>query len=623
MNRDFLRLYNDELYHLRGMAGEFAREFPKIAGRLALEKDPTEACPDPFVERLLEGFAYLTARVQSKLEAEFPRFTQSILESVYPHYLCPTPSMAIVRIEVDPREPGTPEGFDLPRDTTLRSLHHPGDVPCVFRTAHPVRLWPIQVTEARYYTRNLAELDLPKTVNAKAAFVIRMHTHAGAKFKGLQLDRLPFYVSGLEETPAAIFEQIFRHGTQVILKTSKARGNICHLAPPGSIRRCGLSEAEALLPSSPRSFEGYRLLSEYWALPQRYLFFECRGLREGIAKCDGDEVDLIILLKEAEPGLENKVDAKNFELFCTPVINLFSKRLDPVSLLDRFTEWHVVPERTQPLAYEVYQVREVIAMGAKADDKQVFEPFYMARDEDVESFAYYSTHRVPRVPSERERRRGAVSSYLGTETFISLVDAKSAPYRSSLQQLNITALCTNRHLPIQLGAGGDQGDFSLDVYAPVTRVRCIAGPTAPTPSHVGGGISWRTISHLSLNYLSLINEDEDSGAAGLRDILKLYCGELEAAKQKQIAGIKSVECKPINRRLATQGPVTFARGLEITVTCDDLAFEGAGIFVFGSVLDRFFARYVSINSFTETVIKSVQRGEIIRWTMQPGKRQIL
>ena len=623
MNRNFLRLYNDELYHLRESAGEFAREFPKIAGRLALEKDPTEACADPFVERLLEGFAFLTARVQSKLEAEFPRFTQSILESVYPHYLCPTPSMAIVRMEVDPREAGTPEGFDLPRGSPLRSLNNQGDVQCEFRTAHPVRLWPLQIVEARYYTRDLAELDLPKPVQGKAAIRIRLRTNAGVRLKTLQLDRLDFYLNGLEETPASIFEQLFRHGAQSIIKTSKANGNICHPLARGSIRRCGLSEAEALLPLSPRGFEGYRLLREYWALPQRYLFFECTGMRQAIAKCDCEQFDLIFLLKEAEPALENRIDAKCFELFCTPVVNLFTKRLDPISLLDRFTEWHVVAERTQPLAYEIYQIQEVTASGLNADDQQMFQPFYLARDEDIESFAYYSVHRVPRVLSEREKRKGAVSTYTGSEVFISLVDAKSAPYRSTLQQLNITALCTNRHLPIQLGASTEQGDFSLDLYAPVTAVRALAGPTAPVASNTGGEISWRTISHLSLNYLSLVNEDQEAGATGLRDLLKLYCGEQEPSKQRQIQGIRSVECKPITRRLATPGPVTFARGIEVTVTCDDLAFEGAGIFVLGSVLDRFFARYVSINSFSETVIKSLQRGEIIRWTTQPGKRQIL
>ncbi|MEI9893434.1 MAG: type VI secretion system baseplate subunit TssF [Chthoniobacter sp.] len=623
MNRNFLTLYNNELSHLREMAGEFAREFPKIAGRLALEENPREACADPFVERLLEGFAFLTARVQLKLEAEFPRFTQSLLESVYPHYLCPTPSMAIVKMEVDPRDPGSVEGFSLARGSSLRSISSGGEVSCEFRTAHPVHLWPLRVTEARYYTRNIVELDLPRTLNGKAAIRIRLRTHAGVKLKTLQLDRLPIYVSGLEEVPAAIMEQIFRRATHLIVKTSKAQGNLCHAFPASQIQRLGLSQAEALLPFAPRGFEGYRLLQEYWTLPQRFLFFELTGLREAIQTCDCEEVDLVIVFSEAEPKLENRVDEKCFELFCTPVVNLFPKRVDPISLLDRFTEAHVVVDRTNPLAYEIYQIQEVIGLGLNADDQQTFHPFYLARDEDLESFAYFSTNRLPRVLSDKEKRRGAVSSYLGSEVFISLVDALSAPYRSNLQELCITALCTNRHLPIQMPTGLEKGDFTLDLFAPVAAVRCLVGPTTPLSAHMGGEVSWRTISHLSLNYLSLVNEDEEIGAAGLRDILKLYCGEQEAAKQKQIQGVRSITSRPVLRRLATPGPITFARGLELTVTLDELAFEGTGIFVLGSVLERFFARYVSINSFTETVIKSQQRGEIIRWTTQPGKRQIL
>lgn len=628
MNRSFLKLYNNELYHLREMAGEFAREFPKIAGRLALETDPNEACPDPFVERLLEGFAFLTARVQMKLEAEFPRFTQSLLESVYPHYLCPTPSMAVVQMEVDPRDPGDPKGFVLPRGSSLRSINNTGDIPCEFRTAHTVHLWPLRVIEARYYTRNVAELDLPPSLGAKAAIRIRLRTNAGVKLKTLQLDRLPIYVSGIDDLPGAIFEQIFRRASHFAIKTSKASGNLCHVIPADQIRRVGLDENEALLPSAPRGFEGYRLLQEYMALPQRLLFFELTGLQAGLQKCDCEEFDLVILLKEPEPNVENRVDAECFKLFCTPVVNLFPKRLDPISLLDRFTEWHVVPDRTKPLAFEIYQIQEVVGSGSDADDLQTFQPFYFARDEDLESVAYYSVNRVPRVLSEKEKRRGvAVSSYGGSEVFVSLVDAKSAPFRRELQHLNISALCTNRHLPIQLAKGAEKGDFSLDLFAPITAIRCLVGPTAPLSAHTGGEVAWRTISHLSLNYLSLFDKVDEKGAnlgaEGLRELLKLYCEENDHVKRKQIEGVRSAESRPILRRLATSGPITFARGLEVTVTFDEQAFEGTGIFVLGSVLERFFARYVSINSFTETVIKSQQRGEIIRWKTQPGKRQIL
>jgi type VI secretion system protein ImpG len=207
--------------------------------------------------------------------------------------------------------------------------------------------------------------------------------------------------------------------------------------------------------------------------------------------------------------------------------------------------------------------------------------------------------------------------------FLSLVDANAAPYRPELRQLGIKALCTNRHLPIQMAVGVSRSDFTMDVSAPVASIRCLSGPTVPRPSLAEGRFSWRLISHLSLNYLSLLNAKGDEGAAALRDILKLYTDASDRQTARQIEGLLSVRAAPIIRRVAAPGPITFARGLEITVTFDEAAFEGTGVFLLGGVLEQFFAKYVSLNSFTETVIKTQQRGEIIRWPAQMGRRQII
>lgn len=623
MNRTFLGLYNNELHHLREAAGEFAREFPKIAGRLALDKDAKEECPDPFVERLLEGFAYLAARVQLKLDAEFPRFTQSLLETVYPHYLCPTPSMAVVRMEPDPQSPGTPEGFLVARGNVLRGTSSSSDTACEFRTAHDVRIWPLRVTDGKYLTRSMAELGLPDSLRGKAAIRIRLQTNGGVKLKTLELDRLPVFVRGLNETPAAVFEQIFARGTHVIIRTAKAHGNICHVLPATTLKRLGIREDEALLPFAPRGFEGYRLVHEYFAMPERFMFFEFTELQEAIKKCDCDQVDLIILLKDAEPRLENVVDAQSFDLFCTPIVNLFPKRLDPISLGDKFSEYHAVADKTRPLDFEIYQIQKVVAQGASAESQQIFQPFYLARDIDLESAAYFNAHRVPRVLSAREKQFGATSSYAGSEVYISLVDGEAAPYRADLAQMNVTALCSNRHLPIQLITRQGKTDFRLDLFAPVSSIRCVAGPTDPQPAHPDGEVAWRIISHMSLNYLSLLNADGDAGPSGLREMLKLYCDAGDLRSQKQIDGILAAYCKPIIRRVEAPGPLTFGRGLEVVVEFDEHGFEGTGIFILGSVLEQFFSRYVTLNSFTETVIRSQTRGEVIRWPAHPGKRPII
>ena len=620
MDERLLAYYNSELRHVREMAGEFAREFPKIAGRLALDRDAKDICPDPYVERLLEGFAFLAARVHLKLDSEFPRFTQTLLETVYPHYLCPVPSMGIVHFEPDPRDAGPEEGFLLERGTALRGQSD--ETPCQFRTAHEVRLWPLRISDSRYYTRTIVELGIPDSLEAKAALLIRLQTNGNKKLKELKLDRLPFFIRGADEIPIWVYEQIFARGTNVILQTPKGPGHFQEVLPASTIQRVGFRESEALLPRSPRSFEGYRLLKEYFACPQRFLFFELTGLASTVQRCEGDRLEIVIALRAAEPKLDNRVDANTFALFCTPAINLFPKRLDPILISERFSEFHIVPERTRPIDFEVYEIQNVVGILSKINEEQRFEPFYLARDGDSRAGAYYTVHRAPRVLTAKEKKFGAVSSYAGSEVFISLVDAKVAPFKRQLSQLSITALCTNRHLSIQLPISVGDSDLVTELYSPVASIRWVAVPTIPIASTAEGDPSWRVISHLSLNYLSLLDAKEGEGAVALRDLLKLYVNANDVFTLRQIDGVRSVTATPIVRRVVGPGPLTFARGLEIRVTMDEEPFEGSGIFILGAVLAQFFARYVSINSFTETVIISQRRGEVMRWPSLIGKRQI-
>jgi type VI secretion system protein ImpG len=625
MDERLLSLYNTELRHLRDMAGEFAREYPKIAGRLALDRDAKEICPDPYVERLLEGFAWLAARVHLKLDAEFPRFTQALLETVYPHYLSPVPSMAVVRFEIDPQQPVLAAGVPVPRGTSLKSNLGKGErTPCLFQTAHALELLPLRVLEARYFTRDVQELNLAPELAARAALRIRLQTTGGQTFDKISLDHLTFYTRGADDLAATIYEQIFARKAALVVQSPSERGKELARLPASHIHRVGFSQEESLLPASPRGFEGYRLLREYFALPQRFLFFKLDALADAAKRCKSDQLDLVIPLKEQETSLERRVDGSCFELFCTPAINLFSKTLDRISLSDGFYEFHVVPDRNRTTDFELFELESVTGYGASPGEEQEFRPFYLAKDTDTIAGAYYTTNRVPRMLTANERQTGKKSSYSGTELFLSLVDSNSAPYRADLRELGLKALCTNRHLPIQMAVGVGRTDFSMGLSAPVNSIRCITGPTLPKPSLTEGRFFWRLISHLSLNYLTLVDSAKgDEGAAGLRDLLKLYIDENDRLAARQIEGLLTVKSKPVVRRVAAPGPISFARGLEITLTFDEAAFAGTGVFILGAVLEQFFAKYVSLNSFTETVVRSKQRGEIIRWPTRMGIRQIL
>lgn len=623
MDSRLLEFYNRELQHVREMGGEFAAEFPKIAGRLGLD---AFECADPYVERLLEGFAFLAARIQLKLDAEFPRFTQHLLEMVYPNYLAPTPSMAVVQFQPDLSEGGLNEPFDIPRHSLLRGLLGKSDqTPVEYRTAHDVTLWPLELTEAEYLSRDLASLRIPDLPGVKAMLRFRFRATAGVSFHELPLDRLPIYLRGSDDRSMRIYEQLIGNTLAVVIRAPGQRWHTVQDEQP--VRRHGFDEEQSLLPYGPRSYQGYRLLHEYFALPERFMFVELTGLQSSLRRCESSLIELIVLLRRHDRSLDNAVDSSNFSLFCSPAINLFPKRADRVQITGKHTELHILPDRTRPMDFEVYSVTGATAYGTSNDEVQEFLPFYTCRGRagSGEQAAYFTVNRLPRVISSHQRTYGARSSYVGSEVFLSLVDAREAPYSTDLRQLTASTLCTNRDLPLHMPLGETRTDLTMAGSAPVEAVRCLAGPTKPRPSHVHapGEIAWRLISQLSLNYLSLADTDVKKGAEALRDLLRLYGDSSEAHIAKQIEGIRSVKSKPVTRRLPAVGPITFGRGLEVTVECDESAFEGTGVFLLGTVLEEFFARYASINSFTQTVIRTTERGEVMRWPVRIGLRHTL
>ncbi|WP_434678929.1 type VI secretion system baseplate subunit TssF [Pseudomonas sp. R1-18] len=619
MNPRLLGLYNQELQHIRESAAEFAREYPKIAGRLTLSGLD---CADPYVERLLEGFAYLTARVQLKLDAEYPTFTHNLLEIAYPHYLAPTPSMTVVQMQADPDEGSLSQGFTLPRDSVLRgALGRDSQTSCEYRTAHEVTLWPLKVSDAEYFGNPSAVLGRLAASEPKAKAGLRITLRAGAEltFDKLNLHSLPLYLSGSDEQPFRLYEQLLGNACAVFAR--QPGGNWAERLPADALRPCGFDDREAALPVVPQAFQGYRLLQEYFALPQRFLFVEFAELTRAVQRCDGQELELIVLFDRFDQSLESSIGAEQFVPFCTPAINLFPRRLDRIHLSDRVHEHHAIADRTRPMDFEIHSLKSVTGHGTGPD--QPFLPFYAVRDPSRygRDKAWYILRREPRVLSSEQRRSGTRSTYVGSETFISLVDSEQAPYRHDLRQLGLSALCTNRDLPLFMSVGSGKSDFTLADSAPVSAIRCLAGPSRPRASHAHDNKAWRLISQLSLNYLSL--SEQGQGAAALRELLRLYGDDHDAALQLQIEGLLEVSSKPCTRRLPMPGPIVFGRGLEITLKFDENAFRGTGVFLLGAVFERFLARYVSINSFTETVIRTTERGEIMRWKAKPGRRPTL
>jgi type VI secretion system protein ImpG len=629
-----LRYYNQELGHLREMGAEFAREFPKIAARLGM--DGIEVT-DPYVERLLEGVAFLAARVQVKLDAEFPRLTQRLLEIVYPNFLAPTPAMMMLQLQPELNEPNLARGFPVPRGTSLRNAR--GErraegapraddderAPVEVRTAQAVTLWPIEIIEAQYfsYAPDLPLAALPAGPRIRGGVRLRLRSTAGLTFNQIELDRLRLFLGGNDETAYRLYELFHGAALGIAVGPAERPWRWHHWIGPEGVRRAGFEDDEALLPVSPRMFQGYRLLQEYFAFPHRFLFVDLDGLAPGIRRQAGTELELVVLFERGDPRLENVVDASNFALNCTPAINLFPKRADRIHLSDAVHEYHVVPDRVHPLDYEVFEVTGVTGFSAGNAAETEFLPFYAAfHTESGEHTAYYTVQREPRLLSENQRRHGFRSSYVGSEVFLSLVDATQAPFSADLRQLSVTVLCTNRDLPLLMPLGHGRTDFVLETAAPVLAVRSLKGPSRPYSPVWERGAEWKLINNLSFNYLSLVDTDPRQGAAALRSVLERYATTPDTASRRQIDGVRAVRVEPIVRRVPAAGPIAFGRGLKIELDVDELAFQGGSAFLLGCVLEKFFARHASINSFTETVLRSAGRGEIKRWVPRWGDRMI-
>jgi type VI secretion system protein ImpG len=626
MDPRLLRYYNEELRHLREMGAEFAQAFPKIAARLGLEGLEVA---DPYVERLLEGFAFLAGRIQLKLDAEFPRFTQRLLEIVYPQFLTPTPSMLIARFEPQLGEATLAAGPVVPRGSVL--VGQPGRASataCEFRTAHALRLWPLELVHAEYFTHaaDLPVASLPELRRYRAGLRIRLRATAGLGFSAIALDDLQLHVTGVEDIALRLHELVCGSTLGVLVQPGAraARNGRFEVLDGDAVVPVGYADEEALLPQTLRGFEGYRLLQEYFAFAPRFLFFSLAGIGPALRRIGGDEVEIVLLFGRADAALQQAVDASCLALHCVPAVNLLEKRCDRIHVSPEIPDHHVVPDRTRPQDFEIHSILDVQGYGVGAEAQWTFLPFYRAfHTEGRDHPAYYAVQREPRLMSALQQRDGPRSGYLGTEVFISVVDPAEAPFAEDLRQLAVRALVTNRDLPILMPVGQAGGDLTLATPAPVRSIAVIKGPSRPLSAVREGNVAWKLINQLSLNQLSLLDIDAEHGAAALRQILRLYAASGDAAAQRQIDGLRSVRTEAVVRRLPMPGPIAFGRGVAIDLEVDDLAFEGGSAFLLGTVLERFFARHVSINGFTQLRLRSPLRGTILDGQPRCGARSML
>jgi len=626
MRDDLLGYYERELVFLRQMGAEFAQKYPKIASRLQLESDKTA---DPHVERLMEGFAFLAGRVQLKAEDDFPEISESFLNVLYPHYLAPVPSMAIVQFT--PKEGVLNTGYSIPRETGLFS-QAVQDTRCRFRTGYNTTLWPIKVLKS-----SLESLDPIDTRGKWGDAVIKIELQClnDSKLSSLKtgdtqqpLDKLRFFLNGEPQLINPLYEMIFNHAVRVEIHQALDLGSGPRrtrklpavrvapiVLPQTCLQQVGFENDEALLQYTARSFAGYRLVSEYFALPDKFLFVDVTGLDEAAKAGFGNHFEIHIYLKNVTPP-RGAVSAETFQLGCTPIVNLFSELTEPIHLTGKQHEYHVIPDVRRQMATEVYSIDTVIADDPVQAQVREFSPFY--------SFKHARQHEKDRTFWYASRRQSVREEDPGTEVYLSLVDLGFNPHVPATSVISVRATCTNRDLPARLPWGGTQGDLEVEGAVPVARVHCLTKPTRTLRPALRRGTQWRLLSHLTLNHLSLGDPSQQGSPDALQEILFLYDLTESAATRRQILGINRVNSRRVVRQTGSRIGSGFVRGIETTIEFDEEQYVGSALLLFASVLERFLALYTSVNSFNELVAVTKQREGIVkRWQARSGEQILL
>ena len=615
MREELLEYYERELTYLRQMGGEFARKYPKVAGRLLL--DP-ERCDDPHVSRLLEGFALLAARVHRRIDDDFPEICESLIRIIHPGYLRPTPSMTVVECQPDPAQGKKTAGMRVPRGTPLVSKATVEWLPCRFQTAYDVNLWPFSVAAAEW--RQPERMQRPPRatvgVQAVAAARLRLRCQRDVVFTGLPLSRLRFHLAGDASVVYSLYELLSDKCIEIQLRDPKDEKKLISL-DPSQLRMIGFDAEESLLPFVRRSMDGHRLLQEYFAFPEKFLFFDLEGLEPLAQAAFGEEAEIVFLFSsferaERQQVMELGVNERTFRLGCTPAINLFPQSAEPILLSQTRHDYTIVPDSRHSKVMEIFSIEEVVATNPRLRQSIVLEPMHAYRHQtrNREDLAFWVATRHLNEFGEREP---------STMT-ISVVDLAGSFTEPEADVLMVRALCTNFDLPSRIQYGSESGDFEATGYAAAKTVTALRRPTASINPAGGQGHLWRLISLLSLNYLSL----NEGGRTAMQEILRLHNLAGSTASENEVGSILKMNSSPGFALVDSAYGLIPARGTQVGMEFDEQQFTGSGAYLFAAVLDRFLAGYAAINSFSQLTARSTLRKEAMgKWPPRAGTQALL
>ena len=641
MKKAFRDTYNKELALLYERSREFAADYPGIADRLGgLIKENL----DPAVAGLLEGTAFMAARVQLKMDEEFRTFSTELLNQVFPDALAPTPSVMLAQANppFDNKDLVNGLHFDAGAYLDARFVDADQRVSCRFSLCGPLSIWPLSIPKAVYHASPAPFLAAgeaevaPGTKGGLQLTILRpmsaTSTNGGGPLAEIKADDLTVHLVADMPDAVALYEQIFCDLKRASLRYLDQHGDPVFIRlDPRSIEQIGFDEGADLFPHDGRLFQGFAHLREVFVFPRKLLGFRLTGLARHLPRIAASDMQLMLEFGSANQNLAARISEKAFALNCAPAVNLFEESASQIRLDDKRTEFVVTPDSSPLTHYEIYRITAVHAHYSGVQEKVRVNPLYATPRGDAKprQALYFTSRQKPRRPTEKERRFGGRQRYLGTETFISLYEPPDLEGEARAHRLQVRTLCSNRHLPEYLPIAESRDDFHMCDDVSVS-LGCVAGPTPPRAAMTeieanahhratAGDNYWRLISYLSLGHFSLEGDGDGALAADrLRELLSLFADLSNVVTEAQLQGLKSVTTRPIVRSIQRGDGYHPARGLQIRITFDEAAFEGSGIILLGATLDRFLAEYAAVNSFTQTVIVSTDRGDIASFPPRTG-----
>ncbi|KKO50638.1 type VI secretion system protein ImpG [Arsukibacterium sp. MJ3] len=610
MNDELLKYYNRELTFIRRMGAEYAEKYPKIAGRLRISEETVE---DPHVSRLIEAFALLSAQIRQKLDDSFPELTDALLGQMYPDYQAPIPSVSVLKLV---SQNLSTSGICIKRGTEFETRAN-GLKPCTFQSCYDTDIWPLEVVQAEFKNAPFTAPKPPVSQTAKALLTLSLACEfENTTLQELAVGKLRFYLNGQRHHVYKLFELIMRQVISIGVAPA-GQPELMRFMQPRHLAAVGFADNEQVVPYSQRSFSGYRLLIEQFLCPEKFLFFALTDLDPrwpGIA----DKLDLYFYLAEGADELERHVNADSILLGCTPVINLFKQKLEPIKLEAAQYEYRLAPRYLDADVCEVVQVQQVQAFDPQGNELTL-NPYYSQGHPDYlqQQQLFWHTRR------EFVDWAGGYAE-AGTEVYLSIIDRKFKGVNSDDDQQNwviqVNALCSNRNQPAYLPFGGGEPQFVISKHADVIKsVRCLVAPTMSIRPALAESSRWQLVNHLTLNHFS-----GEQALTVLQETLKLYDFRCTPESKALIDGIVGLTLSSGSARVNQQGRIAVCSGTDIILEFSQSAYAGSNVYFFANILDAFFAQYASINSYTRLSVKLKEHEQIYhRWPARVGSRVLL